>query len=55
MTLTDIGFMILITIAMFAYSWFCLKTKRVDPSYLDAQKEAIAAEITEYERTHQDI
>lgn len=41
-------FSILTTVVMFAYVLFCLKTKRVDPAYLEEQKEKVIAEAIAY-------
>ena len=54
MSAKDVAMMILLTVGMFTYSWFFLKTRRVNPEYLQKQKDDIAAEILEYERSHQD-
>lgn len=54
MTLRDVVMMVGLTALMFAYSFFFLKTKRVDVAYLQAQKDEIAEEVLAYERTIED-
>lgn len=51
LSVLDFIMSVVITLCFFGYSWFCLKTKRVDPAYLEDQKKAIAQEILDYEKT----
>lgn len=51
MGIRDIITLVIVCIVFYVYSRWCLKSKRVDINYLNAQKEAVAQEILDYINT----